>query len=156
MSKLTILKVESNHEDLHELIQRLDEDLLERYPADEIYLVDFSNPKVKEMVFAVVYMDEKPVACGGLRPIDAEEMELKRFYVDSSYRRQGIAVSLLSFLEEEASKRGVVRIKLETGAAQPEAIALYTKRGYEPIERFGEYEHDGNSLCYGKKLSLLL
>lgn len=48
MSKLTILKVESNHEDLHKLIQRLDEDLLERYPADEIYLVDFSNPKVKK------------------------------------------------------------------------------------------------------------
>lgn len=106
MSKLTILKVESHHEDLHDLIQRLDEDLLERYPADEIYLVDFSNPKVKEMVFAVVYVDEKPVACGGLRPIDAEEMELKRFYVDSSYRRQGIAVSLLSFFGRGGQQTG--------------------------------------------------
>lgn len=46
--------------------------------------------------------------------------------------------------------------KLETGAAQPEAIVLYTKQGYEPIERFGEYEHDENSLCYGKKLHLSL
>ncbi|KAE8558218.1 GNAT family N-acetyltransferase [Paenibacillus polymyxa] len=156
MSRFTILKVESDYADLHDLIRRLDEDLLERYPADQIYLVDFSNPKVKNMIFAVVYMDGKPVACGGLRPIDTEEMELKRFYVDSSYRRQGIAVSLLSFLEEEARKRGVVRINLETGAAQPEAIAFYTKQGYEPIERFGEYEHDENSLCYGKKLSLSL
>ncbi|WP_179032155.1 GNAT family N-acetyltransferase [Paenibacillus kribbensis] len=156
MSKLTIVKVKSDHADLHELIQKLDEDLLKRYPADEIYLVDFSNPKVKEMIFAVVYMDAKPVACGGFRPIDAEEMELKRFYVDPSYRRQGIAVSLLSFLEDEARKRGTLRIKLETGAAQPEAIALYTKQGYEPIERFGEYEHDVNSLCYGKKLHLSL
>ncbi|WP_025682645.1 GNAT family N-acetyltransferase [Paenibacillus maysiensis] len=156
MSKLTIVKVESDHADLHELIQSLDEDLLKRYPADEIYLVDFSNPKVKEMIFAVVYSDTKPVACGGLRPIDAEEMELKRFYVDSSYRRQGIAVSLLAFLEEEARKRGTIRIKLETGAAQPEAIALYTKQGYEPIERFGEYEEDENSLCYSKKLTVSL
>ncbi|WP_068496521.1 GNAT family N-acetyltransferase [Paenibacillus kribbensis] len=156
MSKLTIVKVQSDHADLHELIQKLDEDLLKRYPADEIYLVDFSNPKVKEMIFAVVYMDAKPVACGGLRPIDAEEMELKRFYVDPSYRRQGIAVSLLSFLEDEARKRGIVRIKLETGAPQPEAIAFYTKQGYEPIERFGEYEHDVNSLCYGKNLPLSL
>lgn len=48
MSKLTILKVESHHEDLHELIQRLDEDLLERYPADEIYLVDFPIQKLKK------------------------------------------------------------------------------------------------------------
>ncbi|EHS58687.1 GNAT family N-acetyltransferase [Paenibacillus sp. Aloe-11] len=156
MSKLTIVKVKSDHADLHELIQKLDEDLLKRYPADEIYLVDFSNPKVKEMIFAVVYMDARPVACGGLRPIVAEEMELKRFYVDPSYRRQGIAVSLLSFLEDEARKRGTLRIKLETGAAQPEAIALYTKQDYEPIERFGEYEHDVNSLCYGKKLHLSL
>ncbi|MEC0182260.1 GNAT family N-acetyltransferase [Paenibacillus peoriae] len=156
MSNLTIVKVKSGHVDLHELIQKLDEDLLKRYPADEIYLVDFSNPKVKEMIFAVVYMDAKPVACGGLRPIDAEEMELKRFYVDPSYRRQGIAVSLLSFLEDEARKRGTLRVKLETGAAQPEAIALYTKQGYESIERFGEYEHDINSLCYGKKLHLSL
>jgi putative acetyltransferase len=81
---------------------------------------------------------------------------LKRFYVDSSYRRQGIAVSLLAFLEGEARKRGTVRIKLETGAPQPEAIALYTKQGYEPIERFGEYKEDENSLCYGKNLTVSL
>jgi ribose 5-phosphate isomerase A len=115
MSKLTIVMVKSDHADLHELIQKLDKDLLKRYPADEIYLVDFSNPKVKEMIFTVVYMDAKPVAWEELRPIDAEEMELKRFYVDPSYRRQGIAVSLLSFLEDEARKRGILRIKLETG-----------------------------------------
>lgn len=57
---------------------------------------------------------------------------------------------------DAARKRGIIRIKLETGAAQPEAIALYTKQGYEPIERFGEYEHDENSLFYGKKLHLSL
>lgn len=36
MSKLTIVKVKSDHVALHEIIQRLDEDLLERYSADKI------------------------------------------------------------------------------------------------------------------------
>ena len=43
-------------------------------------------------------------------------------------------------------------IVLETGIAQPEAIALYESSGYEPVEKFGHYAWSPKSRCYGKRL----
>jgi hypothetical protein len=41
---------------------------------------------------------------------------------------------------------------LETGTAQPEAIALYVSAGYEPAEKFGLYRFEAQSRCYAKGL----
>ena len=43
-------------------------------------------------------------------------------------------------------------IVLETGIAQPEAIALYESSGYEQVEKFGHYAWSPKSRCYGKRL----
>ncbi|MNC55493.1 putative acetyltransferase [compost metagenome] len=80
-------------------------------------------------------------------------MELKRFYVDPGSRKQGIANKMLMGLEARAIAAGCGEIKLETGIKQPEAIALYEKHGYRPIDLFGPYIGDPDSLCYGKILS---
>ncbi|MBD0383019.1 GNAT family N-acetyltransferase [Paenibacillus sedimenti] len=134
------------------LIAKLDQDLMQRYPIEEIHFVDFNDPSVERITFAVAFEGEMPVGCGALRPIDADSTELKRFFVDKEYRNRGIASQLLSFLEAQALEAGNHIIRLETGAAQPEAIALYTKYGYYPIEPFGEYIDSPGSLCYEKKL----
>jgi len=39
---------------------------------------------------------------------------------------------------------------LETGLRQPEAIALYTKSGYNPIPNYGQYAGMENSRCFEK------
>lgn len=44
-------------------------------------------------------------------------------------------------------------VRLETGRAQPEAIALYTKFGYKHIDPFGEYVNCPSSVCMEKELS---
>ena len=43
---------------------------------------------------------------------------------------------------------------LETGIAQPEAIALYESSGYEPIPGFGYYCGSELSRCFGRVLEL--
>lgn len=153
--------VDPENTDLRELITFLDEELKIRYPHETIYVVDFEDPKVKEMTFVVAYLNGKPVGCGGLRPLDyigieIATMELKRFYVDSSYRKMGIATNMLLFLEAQAIAAGFKEIRLETGIKQPEAIALYVKHGYQPIDLFGPYLGDPDSLCYGKILDVML
>lgn len=144
--------------DLRRLITFLDQDLKVRYPHETIYVVDFEDPKVKEMTFVVAYFNGNPVACGGLRPLDymglTATMELKRFYVDSSYRKMGIAAQMLLFLEVQAVAAGYKEIRLETGIKQPEAIALYVKYGYRPIDLYGPYVGDPDSLCYSKQLDI--
>ncbi len=155
VTEVKFVEVHPENEDLQELISRLDEDLKLRYPHEMIYVVDFSDPKVQEMTFVVAYLSGKPVGCGGLRPLDSESkvMELKRFYVDPGSRKQGIANKMLLHLEARAMAAGCVEIKLETGIKQPEAIALYVKHGYRPIDLFGQHIGDPDSLCYGKILS---
>lgn len=148
--------VPPEHQDLQALIERLDEELLQRYPHETIYGVDFNDPKVKKMTFVVAYADGQPAGCGGLRPLDdlgeGKAMELKRFYVEGSCRKMGIATRMLRFLEEQALEAGYEEIRLETGIKQPEAIGLYVKYGYRPIELYGPYVGDPDSLCYGKSL----
>ena len=41
---------------------------------------------------------------------------------------------------------------LETGLAQPEAIALYTAAGYEPVEGFGHYKDEPLSRSFAKEI----
>lgn len=63
-----------------------------------------------------------------------------------------MARRILGALEESARAAGCVRVILETGDKQPEAIALYESAGYERIEDFGYYKgHDG-VLSYAKKI----
>ena len=138
--------------DLHALIECLDAELLQIYPAQGIFSVDFSNPKVKEMTFCVAYLNKTPVGCGGLRSLDDQIAELKRFFVISTCRGRGVASAILDFLERQAGQQGFSVIRLETGPKQPEAIGLYRKFGYKEIEAYGEYTGCVYSYCMEKRL----
>ncbi|WP_030870241.1 GNAT family N-acetyltransferase [Streptomyces sp. NRRL S-37] len=100
-----------------------------------------------------------PVASGGWRTQDANDegnrdgdAELKRMYVTEQMRGRGLARRILAALEEDARAAGRVRMVLETGTKQPEAIALYVSSGYEPCEKFGYYRFHEDSRCYAKTL----
>ncbi|MEU7469403.1 GNAT family N-acetyltransferase [Streptomyces sp. NPDC044984] len=100
-----------------------------------------------------------PVASGGWRAQDANgegnrdgDAELKRMYVIEQMRGRGLARRVLAALEEDARAAGRVRMVLETGTKQPEAIALYASSGYEPCEKFGYYRFHEESRCYAKTL----
>lgn len=100
-----------------------------------------------------------PVASGGWRTQDENDegyadgdAELKRMYVIEQMRGRGLARRILAALEEDARAAGRRRMVLETGARQPEAVALYTSSGYEPCRKFGYYRFHELSLCYAKAL----
>ena len=56
-------------------------------------------------------------------------------------------------LERIARELGATSLVLQTGNLQIEAITLYEKLGYLPIERFGLYAPIPFFLCYGKSLA---
>lgn len=151
--RFEIVIVGKRDRDLHELIGRLDEELLERYPADEIFGLDFDSPKADETTFAVAYLGSRPVACGAFRPLEEPYAEIKRFFVERDSRKLGIASRMLAYLERKAAEAGHAVMRLETGEAQPEAVGLYSKFGYEVIPAYGEYAGCESSLCMEKKLN---
>jgi putative acetyltransferase len=150
MEAVQLKVVHYTSEDLKGLIAKLDEELYLRYPPEEVHVVDFTDPQIAEIVFVVAYVNEMPVGCGAIRPIDEEATELKRFYVEVSYRQQGIAKRMLDFLEGQAKALGYKVVKLETGVEQPEAVNFYEKHGFYAIDKFGEYVDCASSLCYEK------
>ena len=83
--------------------------------------------------FLVAVEDGVPVACGGLRTLAPGLGEIKRMYVAPRARRQGHARRLLAELEACARELGHARLRLDTNAAQPEALELYAACGYAEI-----------------------
>ena len=60
-------------------------------------------------------------------------------YVVPRARGLGVARRMLAHLEGTAAAAGAEVMILETGTAQPEAMALYESAGYVRIESFGHY-----------------
>ena len=107
---------------------------------------DFTPPTG---AFLVIYAGGKPVAGGGLKRDDDGVAEIKRMYVVPEARRQGLGRQLLEALEDRARELGYARIRLDTGARQPHAQAMYERAGYHPIENY-----NGNSMAsfWGEKI----
>ena len=73
------------------------------------------------------------VGCGGLRTLAPGLGEVKRMFVVRGARRRGVARSILAELEAIARELGLRRVRLDTNAVQPEAVALYHATGYVEI-----------------------
>lgn len=110
-------------------------------------------PTARRGVYLVAYKDGKPVACGALRSIDAETVEVRRLFVTAAARRRGLARAMLLDLERRAAALGYAVVRLETGNRQLAAIALYESLGFMRIPPFGRYAHDPLSVCFEKTVS---
>jgi ribosomal protein S18 acetylase RimI-like enzyme len=141
------------------LIEEVQAEYVERYGGPDDTPLDPEMFEKPSGAFFVGYLGDVPVAMGGWRSRpDVPRLggscsaEIKRMYVARAGRRMGLARALLAHLERTAAEAGADTMVLETGAAQPEAIALYESSGYEPVEKFGHYAGSPLSRCYGKRL----
>ena len=97
----------------------------------------------------LVARDQGDLAGGvGLRPIGdlaAGAGEVKRLWVRPDLRRHGVARALMDAVVTRARELGYRRLYLETGPAQPEALAFYPKIGWRRVGSFppGAYSHPG-------------
>ncbi|MUN08221.1 GNAT family N-acetyltransferase [Agromyces luteolus] len=102
---------------------------------------------------AVVAMaDDRPVGCV-LVSFHRDFAEIKRMYVAPASRGRGLSRLLLERAEVIAAARGAFVLRLETGLAQPEAMALYSRSGYSPIPCYGYWKDDPDVRCYEKSLT---
>ena len=124
-----------------ELMSALDSDLGARYPGALIHGIDAASFRAAGGVFLLGRLEDRAVACGALRPINTDAVEVKRMYVRGSHRGRGFGRAMLAALEEIAAD------------GQPEAIALYESAGYQPIPCYGDYAQDPHSRCFEKRLA---
>jgi GNAT superfamily N-acetyltransferase len=154
-----IRRVAFAHADAQLLVAEVQAEYVARYGGPDNTPMDPTVFDEPAGAFFVGYLDDVPVAMGGwrMRPDvvrlgSRQAVEIKRMYVAPRGRRRGLARVVLAHLEQTARNAGADVIVLETGIAQPEAIALYESSGYEPVEKFGHYAWSPKSRCYGKRL----
>ena len=142
----------ANQPEILALIEQLDAYQKPLYPAESHHGIDMAALSQPHVIFAVARVPSgQAVACGAI-VIEPAYGELKRMFTLPSHRGQGIAHSLLLFLEAEAQARGCHLFMLETGYLQPEAIALYERLGYSRRGPFGAYTEDPHSVFMHKSV----
>jgi GNAT superfamily N-acetyltransferase len=147
----TIKRTTSEDTDFKMLVAALDKDLALRDGDEHSFYAQFNS--IASIPYVVVAYDaQMPVGCGALKPYDDNTLELKRMFVPSTKRGQGIASLIVEALEHWAKELEFKKIILETGNKQPEAIALYHKNHYHIIPNYGQYEAVENSVCFEKVL----
>jgi GNAT superfamily N-acetyltransferase len=73
---------------------------------------------------------DQPVGGVGVRCLTDTVGEVKRLWVARQERRMSIARALMAALERASTDLGLQELRLETGAGQPEAVALYAGSGW--------------------------
>lgn len=148
----TVRPVHYLHPVAQQLVAELDAEMKQRYGDGDVpSTTDPSEFMTPSGTFLLMQDYDGPIGCAGIRTHGADA-ELKRMYVRPGRRRLGFARHLMVALEEYARGRWFSRIILETGTAQPEAMALYERLGYLPIPAYGDYRDYPESRCYAKWL----
>jgi GNAT superfamily N-acetyltransferase len=147
------------HPDAALLVEDVQQEYVVRYGGRDDTPLEPGYFEPPAGAFFVGYLDGRPVASGAWRRrrdvlVEGrdETAEIKRMYVSASARGLGLARALLAHLEQSARAAGAEVMVLETGLAQPEAIALYESSGYRPIPGFGFYKDAAMSRCFARLL----
>lgn len=101
--------------------------------------------------FLVAHHGTEPVACGGIQTLERDVGEIKRMWVADGWRGYGLGPRLLAELEAHGRDMGFDLVRLDTNPTLVEALALYTKAGYLPIERYNDNPYAGH--WFEKRLS---
>ena len=149
---IDIVRTSSKNIDFISLVNQLDADLAVRDGDDHSFYHQFN--KIDHIKYAVIlYENSKAVACGAVKELNTNTMEVKRMYTLPESRGKGLASIILSDLEAWARELSFEKCVLETGKKQPEAIQLYKKNGYQLIPNYGQYTGVENSVCFEKYLN---
>lgn len=91
----------------------------------------------------VAHLRGEPIGCGALKLHGREPAEVKRMWVSPGARGLGVGRRILGELEEQARRRAVGRVRLETNRTLKEAGELYRSAGYVEVEAFNDepYAH---------------
>ena len=95
-------------------------------------------------LFLVAHRGGVAVGCAGLRPAGDGAAEVKRVWVSSALRRQGLGRRLMAEIERRARGRGLRELRLDTRSDLVEARSLYEALGYREIEPFGDNPYAGH------------
>jgi putative acetyltransferase len=149
---LSVTRETPDQTEVLHLLRLADERSSSLYPAERRHGPNVATLVTQGVRFFVARLEGVAVGCGGYIPCGNGVGELKRMFVDSKMRGQGIGRALLQNIEDEASREGIRVLQLETGVKSLEARGLYRQLGYRERGPFGGYNPDPLSVFMEKEL----
>jgi putative acetyltransferase len=153
MQRLTILPADPACPEVGHLIEQLDRYQAGLYPPESNHLLPVEALRRPNVVFLTARLDGKVVGCGAFVNQGGEYAEIKRMFVLPEARGLQVGRRLLGELEGRARAAGLRLARLETGVAQPEALRLYERSGYQRRGPFGGYAADPLNVFMEKALT---
>jgi len=98
----------------------------------------------------IIYDEELPIACVGIRLFSSTVAELKRMYVNPDYRRRGVAQQLMDVSLMFAKQAGYQSVRLDTLCTMIPAMTLYRKNGFIEIPAY--YHNPIETAVYFEKI----
>jgi putative acetyltransferase len=123
-------------------------------PPECMHALNINDLRKPEITFWTVWDEQKLVGCGALCELDGHHGELKSMRTAATHHRKGVASYLLEHIINEAKRRGLKRISLETGSFPffDPARKLYAKFGFRVCSPFAYYADDPSSMFMTRKL----
>ncbi len=104
----------------------------------DILLIDKFLPPNGRLILAIY--ENKVCGLGSLKGINAEIGEIKRMYVDPSFRKIGAGRAILQSLITAAKETGYKKVRLDSPKFMEDAHALYRSVGFKDISVYPEVE----------------
>ena len=88
----------------------------------------------------LAFKGDKACGIGCLKSINAEIGEIKRMYVDPSFRQIGAGRAILQSLLQAAKETGYTKVRLDSPKFMEAAHSLYRSFSFKDIESYPEME----------------
>lgn len=151
MPVFKLIRTDSDQTDFIKLVGLLDAYLTVIDGEEHTFYNQFNSiENLKHVV--VAYENNEAVGCGAIKKFDATRMEVKRMFIQPSFRGRGLARRILNDLEQWTRELGYTKCILETGRRMQDAVSLYKNCGYQVISNFEPYTTMENSICFEKKI----
>jgi len=118
-------------------------------PPEGVFALDVEGLVDPDVTFFSARLDGQVLGVGALKRLADDHAELKSLHTLAAARGRGVGRALVDHILAVATARRFRRVSLETGtmAAFAPARGLYTRAGFRPCERFGEYVDSPTSAC---------
>jgi putative acetyltransferase len=148
---LTIAVESAGYDDVRALLEAALAWSAGLYPPQSRHGLDLGAYERPEVTLLVAREDGVALGCGAWQLTSDGSAEVKSMYVLPEVRGRGIGRAVLAAIED-AVRRHVAVLRLETGIRQEAAIALYESAGFRRRGPFGSYRDDPLSVFMEKAL----
>lgn len=124
-------------------------------PPESVHALDIEGLRKPDITFWSAWLGPELMGCGALKELTPYHGEIKSMRTVRTYKRRGVASTLLRHILSQAEQRRYRQVSLETGSQShfEPARKLYASYGFQVCGPFGSYVEDPNSIFMTKVIA---